>query len=131
MKSEANHELHGLKYKKATVTRNMNLCLTLLEACKGEIQSTFLLSKMSAEDTMTQYNRAQNSLNELEASMERYLTLLTQTYRDEDNVPIDETEEDNQDGLQILIDKNLESISGYTNKFHNIRVANIETFRAI
>ena len=38
MKSEANRELHGLKYKKATVTRNMNLCLTLLEVCKGDIQ---------------------------------------------------------------------------------------------
>ena len=63
--------------------------------------------------------------------MERYITLVTQTYRDEDNVPIDETEEDNQDGLQILIDKNLESISGYTTKFHDIRRANIETFRVI
>ena len=80
---------------------------------------------------MTQYNRAKNSLNELEASTERYLTLLTQTYRDEDNVPIDETEEDSQDGLQILIDKNLESISGYTTKFHDIRRANLETFRVI
>ena len=66
MESDAKRELHGLKYKKATVTRNMNLCLTLLEACKGETQSTFPLSKQSAEDTMTQYNWAQNSLNELE-----------------------------------------------------------------
>ena len=114
MKSEANRELNGIKYKKSKVTRNINQCLTLLEVCKGEAQSNSPLSRQSAEDTMTHYNRAQNSLNELEASMERYLTLLTQTYRDEDNVPIDETEEDNQDGLQILIDKNLESISGYT-----------------
>ena len=74
IESDAKRELHGLKYKKATVTRNMNLCLTLLEACKGEIRSTVPLSKKSAEDTMTQYNRAQISLNDLEASMERYPT---------------------------------------------------------
>ena len=82
-KSEANRELHGLKYKKGMVTRNISLCLTLLEACKGEIRSTVPLSKKSTEDT----NRAQISLNDLEASMERYLTLVTQTYREEDNPP--------------------------------------------
>ena len=59
MKSEANRELHGIKYKNAKVTRNINLCLTLLEVCKGEVQSTSPLSRQSAEDTMTHYNQAQ------------------------------------------------------------------------
>ena len=101
MLSDAKRELAGLKYKKTEVTRNMNKCLTLLEACKRETP----LSKTSADDTITQYNRAQISLNDLEASMERYLTLVTQTYREEDNALVDETEEGIPDGLQVLIDK--------------------------
>ena len=71
MKSEANCELNGIKFKKSKVTRNINQCLTLLEVCKGEVQSTSPLSRQSAEDTMTHYNRAQSSLKELEESMER------------------------------------------------------------
>ena len=63
---------------------------------------------------MTHYNRAQNSLNELEASMEKYITLMTHTHRDEDDIAIDETEEDNQDSLQLLIDQNLATISEYS-----------------
>ena len=128
MESEAKHKLQGLKHKKGAVTRNLNLCLTMLEVCKGEIRSTVPLSKKSTEDTMTQYNRAQISLNDLEASMERYITLVTQTYWEEDNGPIDETEEGTQDVLHVLIDKNLESLTDYTNKFIKIRSKSHETF---
>ena len=34
--SDAKHELTGLKQKKAIVTRNLNTCQKLLDACKGE-----------------------------------------------------------------------------------------------
>ena len=77
---------------------------------------------------MTHFNRAQSSLNELEASMEKYLTLITHTHRDEDDIAIDETEEDNQDSLQQLIDQNLAAIDEYSTKFHNIRGSNLEIF---
>ena len=66
MLSDAKRELAGLKYKKAEVTRNMNKCLTLLDACKKETP----LSKTLAEDTITQYNRTQVFLNNLEVSVE-------------------------------------------------------------
>ena len=51
--SDAKRELDGLKHKKAEVTRNLNKCRTLLDACKRETH----LSKTLAEDTITQYNR--------------------------------------------------------------------------
>ena len=38
MKSDANRELNGIKFKKSKVTRNINQCLILLEVCKGEAQ---------------------------------------------------------------------------------------------
>ena len=59
---------------------------------------------------MTHYNRAQSSLNELEESMEKYLTLITHTHQNEDDIAIDETDEDNQDSLQQLIDQSLTAI---------------------
>ena len=69
MKSEANCELDGIKYKKSKVTRNINQFLTLLEVCKGAVQSNSPPSRQSAEDTMNHYNRAQTSINELEETM--------------------------------------------------------------
>ena len=101
MESDAKRELMGLKYKKAEVTRNINNCITLLEVCKRETP----LSKTSADDTITQYNRAQTFLNDLEVSMEKYLTLVTQTYREEDNPPAAGAEGGTIDGLQELINK--------------------------
>ena len=114
----------GLKYKKAEVTRHINKCLTLLEACKRETP----LSKTSADDTITQYNRAQTFLNDVEVSMERYLILVTQTCLEEDNPPVTGTEGGTVDGLQVLIDKNIESLTDYTNKFIEIRSKNLEIF---
>ena len=108
--SDAKRELAGLKHKKAEVTRNLNKCLTLLDACKNETP----LSKTSAEDTITQYNRAQVFPNNLEVSVEKYLTLLTQTYREEDYPPVAGAEGGTVDGLQVLIDKNIESLCYYT-----------------
>ena len=102
----------------------MNKCLTLLYACKKETP----LSKTSAEDTITQYNRAQVFLNDLEVSMEKYLTLVTQTYREEDYPPVAGAEGEAVDGLQVLIDKNIESLTDYTNKFIEIRGTNLEIF---
>ena len=90
---------------------------TLHDACKKETP----LSKTSAEDTITQYNRAQVFLNNLEVSVEKYLTLVTQTYREEDYPPVAGTEGGAVDGLQVLIDKNIESLTDYTNKFIEIR----------
>ena len=52
IESDAKRVLNGLKYKKAEVTRNMNKCLTLLDAGKRETH----LSKTLAEDIITQYN---------------------------------------------------------------------------
>ena len=50
MKSEANRELNGVKFKKSKVTRNINQCLSLLEVCKGEAQIlNSSLLKQSAE----------------------------------------------------------------------------------
>ena len=62
--------------------------------------------------------------------MEKYLTLITHTHRDEDDIAINKTEEDNQDSLQQLIDKNLATINEYSSKFHKIRRSNIDIFRA-
>ena len=105
MRSEANRELNGMKFKKATVIRNINKCLKLVEVCKGESQINSPLLKQSAEDIMTHYNRAQSSLKELEESMEKYLTLSSHTHNnDEDD------DEDNQDNLQELIDESLAAI---------------------
>ena len=59
------------------------------------------------------------------------MNIITHTHRDEDDVAIDETEEDNQDSLQLLINQNLATISEYSTKFHNIRRSNIEIFRVI
>ena len=81
--SDAKHVLAGLKHKKAEVTRNLNKCQTLLDACKRETP----LSKTSAEDTITQYNRTKICLNDLEVSVESYLALLTQTYQEPDDPP--------------------------------------------
>ena len=89
----------------------MNLCLTLLEACKGEVQSTSHLSRQSAEDTMTHYNQAQSSVNELEESIDKYLTLISSTHQD--NIATNETDEDNQDSLQQMSDKNLTALDEY------------------
>ena len=57
--SDAKRELDGLKHKKAEVTSHLNKYQTLLDACKRETP----LSKTSAEDTITQYNRTQVFLN--------------------------------------------------------------------
>ena len=127
MLSDTKRELAGLKYRKAEVTRNLNKCLTLLDACKKGPP----LSKTSTEDTITQYNRTQVFLNNLEVSVENYLTYVTQTYREEDYPPAVGAEGEAVDGLQVLIDKNIESLTDYTNKFFDIRGKNIEIFRAI
>ena len=105
----------------------MNKYLRLFDACKKETP----LSKTSAEDTITQYNRAQVFLNNLEVSVEKYLTLVTQTYREEDYPPAVGAEGEAVDGLQVLIDKNIESLTDYTTKFFDIRGKNIEIFREI
>ena len=93
----------------------------LLDACKRETP----LSKTSAEDTITQYNRTQVFLNNLEVSVEKNLTLVTQTYREEDYPPAVGTDGAAVDGLQVLIDKNIESLTAYTNKFIKIRSKNL------
>ena len=49
MRSEANRELNGMKFKKATATRNINNCLKLVEVCKGESQINSPLLKQSAD----------------------------------------------------------------------------------
>ena len=131
MRLEANRELNGIKSKKTTVTRNINKCLKLVEVCKGESQINSPLLKQSAEDIMTHYIRAQSSLNKLEASMEKYLTLMTHTHQNKDDIVIHETEEDNQDSLQQLIDQNMATIDEYSTKFHNIRRSNIDKFQVI
>ena len=125
MKSEANCELNGIKYKKSKVTRNINQCLILIEVCKGESQINSPLLKQSAEDVMTHYNRAQGSLKELEESMEKYLTLTLHAHQNEDN---DDDDEENQDSLQQLIDESLAAIEEYSTKFHNIKRLNTEIF---
>ena len=48
------------------------------------------------------YNRAQVSLNDLQVSMEKYLTLVTLTYREEDYPPVAGTEGGT---VQVSIDK--------------------------
>ena len=47
--------------------------------------------------------------------METYLTLLTQTYQEADYPPAVGTDGAAVDGLQALIDKNIESLTDYTN----------------
>ena len=49
---------------------------------------------------MTHYNQAQSSVNELEESIDKYLTLIASTHQD--NIAINETDEDNQDSLQQM-----------------------------
>ena len=117
MRSEANCELNGMKFKKATVTRNINKCLKLVEVCKGESQINSPLLKQSAEDVMTHYNRAQGSLRELEESMEKFLSLSSHTHDDED-----------EDDLQDLIDESLAAIEVYSTTFDNIKGLNDEIF---
>ena len=74
MRSEATRELNGMKFKKANVTRNVNKCLKLVEVFKGEkSQVNSPLLKQSAEDVMTHYNRAKDSLEDLEESMNKCL----------------------------------------------------------
>ena len=128
MKSDANRELNGIKFKKSKVTRNINQCLILLEVCKGEAHIKSPLLKQSAEDTMTHYNRAQSSLKELEECMEKYLTLTSHTHQNDDN---DDDDEENQDSLQQLIDGSLAAIDEYSTRFYSIKGSNTEIFRVI
>ena len=81
--ADTKQELMGLKTKKALVTKNLNKCQQLLDACKGEIP----LSKTSAEDALTLYNRTKVCLNNLEVNMETYLDLLIHTYLEPDPPP--------------------------------------------
>ena len=60
--------------------------------------------------------------------MEKYLTFVTQTYREEDYPTVVGAEGEAVDGLQVLIDKNIESLTDYTNKFIEIRGKNLEIF---
>ena len=118
MLSDAKHEFHGFEDKKAKVTRNVGLCLTSLEACKREVQSTSFLSRQSAQDTMARYNQTKISVNELEESVSKYLELFSYTYQD--NIATNETDEENQDKLQEIIDQNLAILDEYCTKFDNI-----------
>ena len=53
------------------------------------------------------------------------------THQNKDDIAIDETDEDNQDSLQQLIDQNLAAIDEYSTRFHNISRLNTEIFRVI
>ena len=63
--------------------------------------------------------------------MESYLALLTQTYQEPDGPPAVGKNGAAIDHLQVLIDKHLDNLTEYTDKFINIRKNNIETFRSI
>ena len=76
--ADAKRELNGLKTKKAKVTTNLNKCQQLLDLCRVETP----LSKTSAEDALTLYSRTKICLNEMETSVETYLDLVTQTYKE-------------------------------------------------
>ena len=104
MRSEANRELNGMKFKKATVIRNINKCLKLVEVCRRESQiGNSPLLKQLAEDLIVHYNRTQGSLRELEERMEKFLSLSSHTHDD-----------DNEDDLQELIDESLAAIEVYS-----------------
>ena len=72
---------------------------------------------------MARYNQTKISVNELEESVSKYLELFSYTYQDD---IADETDEENQDKLQQIIDQNIESLTDYTNKFIKIRSKNLE-----
>ena len=115
MRSEATRELNGMKFKKANVTRNVNKCLQLVEVFRGEkSQTNSPLLKQSAEDVMTHYNRAKDSLEDLEESMDKYLRLSSLTH----GGPGIE--------LQELIDESLAAIEVYSTTFENIKGSNAE-----
>ena len=81
MRSKATRELKGIKFKKGNVTRNVNKCLKLVEVFRGETsQDNSPLLKQSATDVMTLYNRAKDSIEDLEASMNKYLRLPSLTH---------------------------------------------------
>ena len=81
MRSEATRELKGIKFKKANVTRNVNKCLKLVEVFRVEkSQENSPLLKQLATDAMTHYNRAKDSLEDLEESMDKFLRLSSLTH---------------------------------------------------
>ena len=86
------------------------------------------LTKTSYEDAITQYNWTKICLNDLEVSVETYLNLLTQTYQEPDDPPAVATDKAAVDGLQVLIDKNLDNLSEYINKFIDITGKNMGPF---
>ena len=122
------YRMQNSSFMVSKIRKQRSLCLTSLEACKREVQSTSFLSRQSAQDTMAQYNQAQISVNELEESVSKYLDLFSFTYQD--NIA-NETDEENQDKLQQIIDQNFATLNEYCTKFDNIRRLNLEIFQEI
>ena len=89
----------------------------MVEVFRGEkSQENSPLLKQSAQDIMTHYNWAKDSLEDLEESMEKFLRLSSLTH----DGP--ETE------LQELIDDSLAAIEVYSTTFENIKGLNTEIF---
>ena len=92
----------------------------MIDVFRGEqTQGNSPLLKQSAEDVMTLYNQAKDSLEDLEESLKNYLRLSSLTHEGSDVE------------LQELIDDSLAAIEVYSQTFENIKALNIEIFRPV